>query len=549
MNRRRVLAGAAVTATGVFLAASLGGARAGEGRGVKEGGTFRVVTAAGFFTIDPALAGNGPAQGPVLRPACAGLPRLSGQVPAGGASARSPISPRRSRSSRRTVRPTHFGSARTRASRTAHPSPRETSCGAFERIFDPSMNSSQGAFFDIIVGATEMLDGKTKTLAGVSAAGRTLTVKLTRRVADFPMLVAGGLSRGSGEPQGEPRTARRRPVAESARHYVSEHAPGERVVLERNKYYRRTAPAPRRPLHSRNRRRPGDHLRPGSQRRYGLCARAATVPSPRSRRTLGDAYGVNKSQFFVVPAPGVRSFMLNTSRPLFKRDVQAAAGDQLRDRPQSAGRVTRGIRRHRRAISSCHPTMPGYRDARIYPLDRSRPAEGAGTRVRAEAVRTGRPVHTCPTRWTLRRRRSLRRNLAAIGIGLEVKQFPLQVLFDKLSTPGEPFDIGRVSSGRLFDAGFLAFSSSTAAASANRVRVTGRISTPQSSTGCSTEAPRASRSAPARSRAFGEIDVQISRDAAPAIAFGVPNVLTLVSRRVGCVVVDPDLDLTAVCLK
>ena len=48
MNRRRVLAGAAVTATGVFLAASMGGARAGEARAVKEGGTFRVVAAGGF---------------------------------------------------------------------------------------------------------------------------------------------------------------------------------------------------------------------------------------------------------------------------------------------------------------------------------------------------------------------------------------------------------------------------------------------------------------------------------------------------------------------
>jgi hypothetical protein len=54
---------------------------------------------------------------------------------------------------------------------------------------------------------------------------------------------------------------------------------------------------------------------------------------------------------------------------------------------------------------------------------------------------------------------------------------------------------------------------------------------------------------PARSDAFGELDVQISRDAAPAIAYGVPNELTLVSRKVGCVVVNPTLDLTAVCLK
>ena len=194
MNRRRVLAGAAVTATGVFLAASLGGARAGEGRGVKEGGTFRVVTAGGFFTIDPALAGNGPAEGSVLRPTCAGLlasPDKS--LPAGLrvvpdlAEAQPVVSKDGKTYTFRIRKDARFSDGTPVTARNF--------LRAFERIFDPSMNSSQGAFFDIIVGATEMLDGKTKTLAGVSAAGRTLTVKLTRRVADFPMLVAAASAR------------------------------------------------------------------------------------------------------------------------------------------------------------------------------------------------------------------------------------------------------------------------------------------------------------------------------------------------------------------
>ena len=85
MNRRRVLAGAAVTATGVFLAASLGGARAGEARAVKEGGTFRVVAVGGFYTIDPALVGR-PGRVPRPSPCVRWTARLSGQVPAGGAS-------------------------------------------------------------------------------------------------------------------------------------------------------------------------------------------------------------------------------------------------------------------------------------------------------------------------------------------------------------------------------------------------------------------------------------------------------------------------------
>jgi hypothetical protein len=43
--------------------------------------------------------------------------------------------------------------------------------------------------------------------------------------------------------------------------------------------------------------------------------------------------------------------------------------------------------------------------------------------------------------------------------------------------------------------------------------------------------------------------VRLSRDAAPGIPYGVTNALTFVSAKVGCVVRNPFLDLTAVCLK
>ena len=141
----------------------------------------------------------------------------------------------------------------------------------------------------------------------------------------------------------------------------------------------------------------------------------------------------------------------------------------------------------------------------------------------------------------------LRRNLAEIGIALEIKEFPLQVLFEKLSTPGEPFDIGRVSWGGLVDPGFLAD------------LFNGRnIGRPGSSNWSYFNSAKYNRlldralSLPVGPRApmpSAELDVQISRDAAPAIAYGVPNELTLVSRKMGYVVINPAIDLTAVCLK
>ncbi len=61
---------------------------------------------------------------------------------------------------------------------------------------------------------------------------------------------------------------------------------------------------------------------------------------------------------------------------------------------------------------------------------------------------------------------------------------------------------------------------------------------------------RASRlTGEARYRAYGRLDVELARDEAPAVAYGVDSALTLVSARTGCVIVNPYLDLAAVCLK
>ena len=48
---------------------------------------------------------------------------------------------------------------------------------------------------------------------------------------------------------------------------------------------------------------------------------------------------------------------------------------------------------------------------------------------------------------------------------------------------------------------------------------------------------------------YGQLDVQLARDAAPILPIDYVNQQTLVSKRVGCVVLRPALDLTAVCLK
>jgi ABC-type transport system substrate-binding protein len=136
----------------------------------------------------------------------------------------------------------------------------------------------------------------------------------------------------------------------------------------------------------------------------------------------------------------------------------------------------------------------------------------------------------------------LQRNLSAIGLELEIKLTPPGA---DLTRPGEPFDLLRTrwfggspaSLSFWFDGrtigepghGNLSFFNSS---KYNRLL------------------DAASRlSGDARNRAYGELDVQISRNAAPMIPVSRVNALAFVSARVGCVVMNPALDLTAVCLK
>jgi ABC-type transport system substrate-binding protein len=190
--------------------------------------------------------------------------------------------------------------------------------------------------------------------------------------------------------------------------------------------------------------------------------------------------------------------------------------------------------------------MPGYVDARIYPLTgpdltKAR-ALANGNRRSGKAV-----LYTLDGPVDVAQAEILKQNLAAIGIELEIQRFPTALLFQKLATPGEPFDIGRVNWSGFVDPGLLGF------------LFDGRtIGRPNFGNWSYFDSPtfnrkldRASRLplGAERDRAYGQIDVELSRDAAPAIPYGVPNAFTLVSSRVGCVVVNPTFDFTAACLK
>ena len=531
-GKRLVAGGAVVT----MLATAVGSASTG-----KEGGTFRIVEPGLLSTIDPALV-SFPPEFVILRPACAALVAFPEKpLPAGlevepELAEALPTVSRNGKTYTFTVRKdARFSNGKPVTARDFK--------HALERILDPVMKSPNTTPLESIVGARAMLDGTTKKLAGAVARGRMLTLKLTKPAPDFILQLAGATCAVPETLPVDPEGAKA-PLPSAAPYYVAQYVPGDRLVLERNRHYRGS-----RPRHvDRFVVELGADIATAFTRvEEGSADYALGPPSyfAENAARLARQYGVNKTQLFVHPSLGIRMYALNTSRPLFKANVKLRqavnfAVDRralVRELGSYAGSATDQF---------MPPSMPGHVKARIYPLTRSElrkaRALAAGNQRSGKAV-----LYTLDFPLDIAQAEIVRQNLAKIGIEVEVQKFPIQLLFQKLSTPGEPFDIGRISWSGFVDGSFLNFMFDGRTIGQPNF---GNWSYFDSST-VNRALDRASKLplGPERQRAYGQLDVQLARDAAPAIPYGLQNEFTLVSKRVGCVVVNPLLVLAAACLK
>jgi ABC-type transport system substrate-binding protein len=253
---------------------------------------------------------------------------------------------------------------------------------------------------------------------------------------------------------------------------------------------------------------------------------------------LARRYGVNKSQFFVKPGPFLRMFVLNASRPLF------------RNNPKLRQAVNFAV--DREALTAALGPYGGratdqylqQRDDRIYPLAgsdlKTARALAKGHTRRGKAV-----LYTRPDPVDVAQAQILQRNLKAIGLDLEiVAEFPGPLIFEKLATGQREFDFGRIawpnddsSMLSVFDGRTIGTSTNSNWSYFNSPEVNRLLD-------------RASRlSGAARYKALADLDLLISRDFAPAVPVARQNAITFVSARTNCLVLNPFLDLSAVCLK
>lgn len=500
---------------GLVVGAALLLAAAGSSRGIKDGGTFRIGLDSDRSIdpgLDPEVIPGGPACGTLLT----GL-RLRPDL--------AEAKPRVSRDGK-TYTFTIRKDARfsTGAAVTARAFAR-----ALERIRDPALQSPLTLDF--------------QDVRDVVVNGRTLTFRLTRPQPSLPAFTTGLCAVPPNLPV-DPEGADA-PLPSAGPYYVAEYVRGERIRLERNRLYNGT-----RVRHvdrfvaelGADQGSLVDDIASGTFDWGGVNASSGAARATE----LARRYGINKEQYWIKPGQGLRLFHLNTS------------GDLLRNNPKLRQAINFAV--DRRALTRelgpfggratdqyLLPVTPGFRDERIYPLKRpdlkrARALAKGNLRRRKAILYT--PDRTLP----LATAEIVRRNLAEIGLEVEIKKLPPAVAFERMTIPREPFDIGYVGIfGRpTRDVVFLNFLFDGRTIGQTNTGNRSHFNSPVYNR-LLDEASRLSGNA--RERAYGELDIRLSRDAAPAIPWAAVNDIQFVSPRVGCVSFNPLFDLTGICLK
>jgi peptide/nickel transport system substrate-binding protein len=256
---------------------------------------------------------------------------------------------------------------------------------------------------------------------------------------------------------------------------------------------------------------------------------------------LVEKYGLNKRQFHVRPGFTLRAFVLNTSSPLFRSNLPLRRAVNLAIDRKAFGAGKLGARLTDQVLP---PSLPGYQDAKIYPL--GGPNLAKARQVARGNLRGGKAVlYVADQPVTLGIGQTLKQQLAPIGLDVDVRGIPSSALATRLSTPGEPYDMTFLVTPNvdyydpyaflnlLFERRFIGrtnWSNLRLSKYDRLLRAASRLR------------------GQARLRSYGRLDIQLAREVAPIATMAYITEPTLVSKRVGCILLRPALDLAAACL-
>lgn len=535
MSRRAGVSLAVLVCGLALLAASVASSHASPT--ARSGGIFKVSGyAPSFDTPDPALAYL-PTSWSILEATCAGLMTYPDKPPPAGLRIVPEVAasyPRVSRDAKT------FTFTLRRGFRFSDGSPIRANAfaQAIGRALAPGVGSVGKEYMEDIVGAAKVTAGKPIPV-GVKARGTQLVIRFTRPTPDFPARTTMPFF-CAVPPTLPPDPEGRVEFPGSGPYYVSKYDRGRRITLRRNRFY---------------------GGKPAHVDGFEFDLQAATYGEVIERIERGEAdwgfapppfmldparglkrkYGINRGRFFLKPGYTLVVFLLNSRGPLFRNNPRLRQAVNFAvDRPEllkgGSARPTDQL---------LPPGIPGFRNERIYPL--TGPNLRRARELASGHRRSGKAVlYVIDTSSEQERAQILVRNLREIGIDVDVKGFTRPAFGGQLVNPRAAFDIASWAWGPDYIdpnqyTNFLFVRSNPGGG-------IGRLDSPR----YSRLLERAARlSGDARYRAYGELDVRLSRDAAAAVPLGYGGVPTLISSRVapGCVVLKPFLVLSAVCLK
>ena len=421
---------------------------------------------------------------------------------------------------------------------------------SIERSLSPKLTLA-AHFAGDIVGVDAYRQGRAQHISGVVARGNTLTINLARDARHFQSVLA--MPFFSAVPIGTPVDPNGlRAIPSAGPYYVASYTPKRQIVVRRNPNYR--GPRPHR-LEEIVYTIGVGKARTVAQIEAGKVDYAADGVPPSTSSRLAISYGIGsaaakeeRTRYFVEPLLGVSYLALNTSRPLFADVELRKAVNYAIDRP--------ALVRQRSATSFdlgeptdqyLPPGIPGFKDVHIYPLNgpdvntaRSLASGKGGTAM----------LYTCDVPPCPQQAEVVRANLKKIGIDVDIKNFPFGVLFDKMSTRGEPFDL--VLSGWIVDYADPHNVFDNLLDGTNiKARDNNNVAYFDDPTYNRKLAAAASRAGPQRYRTYAALDVELARDAAPLVAIATPTNRHFFSARIGCHIAQPvyGFDLAALCLR
>ncbi len=415
---------------------------------------------------------------------------------------------------------------------------------AFNRDANPKLQSPSTPFLQDIVGAQAVLDGKASSISGIKVKGNHLIVTLTQAAPDFLARVA--MPFFGAVPTNLPIDPNGVETPPSAGpYYISARTANKSITISTNPNYKGKRP------HNVSQMAYiiGNSLEATRLRvEQGATDYAAGGFPPSAAAELAQKYGINKGQFWVKPQLGVSYLAFNHDRPIFKNNVPLKkAINWAIDRKAMVAQG--GYLAGKRTDQVLPPGMAGFRDADLYPLKGpnftfanklAKGHTGDGKIVLYTSNRGAAPL----------RAQIIQFDLKQIGLDVETKLFARAVQIEKEGTRGEPFDItteGWIADyadpfdfiNVLLSGDSLHDSNNNNVAYFNDPSYNAKMRAAARLSGAS------------RSTTYGNLDVDIMKNAAPWAPYQNFNDRVFVSSRVGCFTFNAtySVDLAALCIK